>query len=153
MSLSEGQKAPDFSLPDENGNTVSLAKLKGQKVVLFFYPKANTPGCTQESCDFSDRFEKFKKANTVVLGISKDSVEKQAKFKDKYDMGITLLSDADGTTCEDYGVWKQKSMFGKKYMGIERATFFIDEDGIIKKTWPKVKVAGHADDVYEAITA
>ena len=152
MSLTQGQKAPEFSMPDQDGNIVSLSDLKGKKVVLFFYPKANTPGCTKESCSFSDNIKKFEAANTAVFGVSKDTITKQANFKNKYDMNIPLLSDAEATTCEDYGVWKQKSMFGKKYMGIERSTFLIDEDGNIEKIWNKVKVDGHTDDVYNAIT-
>lgn len=146
-ALKEGDKAPDFSLPADGGKTVSLADYKGKKLVLYFYPKDNTPGCTQESCDFRDNLTAFDKGGVAVLGISKDSVEKHDKFKEKHGLNFPLLSDEKGTMCEDYGVWTEKNMYGKKFMGIERSTFLIDETGIIRRIWRKVKVKDHAAEV------
>lgn len=145
--LKEGDKAPSFSLPSDNGETISLKDLKGKTVVLYFYPKDMTPGCTQEACDFRDAQAKFKKSNAVVLGVSKDSVERHVKFQEKYDLNFPLLSDEDGSVCEAYGVWKQKSLYGKKFMGIERTTFIIGPTGKIEKIYPKVKVKGHAEEI------
>ena len=148
-TLNEGDRAPDFNLPGTAGD-VSLAKLKGKNVVLYFYPKDDTPGCTLEGKDFSSIKEKFADANTVILGISKDSVDSHDKFCAKHDIGIPLISDEDGATTEAYGVWVEKNMYGKKYMGIERTTFLIDGNGKIAKIWKKVKVEGHANDVLNA---
>ena len=145
--LKEGDKAPSFSLPSQNGEIISLKDLKGKTVILYFYPKDMTPGCTQEACDFRDAQAKFKKSNAVVLGVSKDSVERHVKFQEKYDLNFPLLSDEDGSVCEAYGVWKQKSLYGKKFMGIERATFIIGPTGKIEKIYPKVKVKGHAEEI------
>lgn len=148
--LTQGSAAPDFTLPSDGGGEISLSQLKGKQVVLYFYPKDDTSGCTQESKDFAATKAEFDGENTVILGISKDSVQSHDKFKAKLGLPFALLSDADGTVCETYGVWKQKSMFGKKYMGIERTTFLIGEDGRIRHVWPKVKVEGHVKEVLKA---
>jgi len=149
--LKEGDLAPAISLDTDSGQPFELSSLKGKNVVLYFYPKADTPGCTKESCEFRDTSQKFSKANTVIVGISPDPSKAQAKFKDKFDLPFTLLADAEHKTAEDYGVWKEKSMYGKKYMGVERTTFVIDPDGVIKKIFAKVKVDGHAEEVLASI--
>ena len=149
--LSAGDKAPDFTLPADTGNEISLSALKGKKVVLYFYPKDDTPGCTKEACDFRDNLAAFNKLGAQVIGISKDSPAKHDKFKAKFALNFPLASDEEGTVCESYGVWTEKSMYGRKYMGIERATFLIGEDGKILKTWRNVKVPGHVDEIAEAI--
>lgn len=149
--IETGQTAPAFSLPADGDTTISLADYKGQKVVLYFYPKDDTPGCTKESCGFNDAIPDFKNMNTAVIGVSKCSVAKHDKFKAKYGLTFPLVSDEDGSLCEDYGVFKQKSMYGKTFMGIERSTFLIDEDGKIAALWRKVKVPGHVDAVRTAI--
>ncbi|SFI62326.1 thioredoxin-dependent thiol peroxidase [Celeribacter neptunius] len=151
--LEIGTPAPDFTLPRDGGETVTLSDLRGQKVVLYFYPKDNTPGCTTEALDFTALKDEFAAAGVAVFGISKDSVKKHENFCAKHDLGIPLLSDAEGTVCEDYGVWQEKKNYGKTYMGIVRATFLIAEDGTIAQVWPKVKVAGHAAEVLEAAKA
>lgn len=143
--------APDFTLPRDGGTDVTLSDLRGKKVVLFFYPKDDTPGCTKESIGFSADLEAFKAAGAEVYGISKDTVAKHDKFVAKHDLTTPLLSDAEGTTCEDYGVWKEKSMYGKKFWGIERSTFLIDENGTIARVWAKVKVPGHVEEVLDAV--
>jgi peroxiredoxin Q/BCP len=145
--LKPGDKAPDFKLKSDSGETFSLKDFKGKKVVLYFYPKDMTSGCTAEACDFRDNTKKIEKKNTVVIGISADSVESHKKFKDKYKLPFTLLSDESKKTLQDYGVWKEKSMYGKKYMGIVRTTFLIDEKGKISKIWDKVNVNGHVADI------
>lgn len=147
--LSVGQSAPPFSLANENGETISSTSLLGKRVVLYFYPKDDTPGCTQESCDFRDSFSRVQAQGAIVLGVSKDSVASHVKFKQKYSLPFSLLSDEDGRTCEAYGVWKEKSMYGRKYMGIERTTFIIGSDGKIAKIYPKVSVTGHVDQVLQ----
>ena len=149
--LHEGDPAPPVSLDTDSGQPFELSSLRGQNVVLYFYPKADTPGCTKESCDFRDHNKKFSKANTVIVGISPDASKAQAKFKDKFDLPFTLLADKEHKTAEDYGVWVEKSMYGRKYMGIERTTFLIDPKGVIKKIFPKVKVEGHAAEVLQYI--
>jgi len=149
--LKIGDAAPDFTLPGDDGKDISLKSFKGQKVVLYFYPKDDTPGCTKEACAFRDSLSQFNKLNAHVIGLSKDSVAKHEKFKTKYDLNFPLASDENGEVCENYGVWVEKSMYGKKYMGIERATFLIDENGKIEQIWRKVKVPGHAEDVQKAI--
>jgi peroxiredoxin Q/BCP len=149
--LKVGDKAPLFTLLDKNNEKISLKDFKGKKVVLYFYPKDMTSGCTQEACDFRDAFPAFNKLKTVVLGISIDSVTSHNKFADKYDLPFTLLSDENKEVVEKYGVWKEKSMYGRKYMGIERTTFLIDEEGKIKNIFPKVKVAGHVEEVIKAL--
>jgi peroxiredoxin Q/BCP len=146
-----GDKAPTFTLLDKNYQNVSLKDFKGKKVVLYFYPKDMTSGCTQEACDFRDAFPAFNKLKAVVLGISADSAASHNKFADKYELPFTLLSDENKEVVEKYGVWKEKSMYGKKYMGIERTTFLIDGKGIIKNIFPKVKVAGHVEEVMKAL--
>ena len=151
--LSIGDPAPTFDLPRDGGGSVSLADLKGKAVVLYFYPKDDTPGCTKEAIAFTEQAEDFAAANTVILGISKDTVAKHEKFIAKHDLGVILVSDAEAETCEAYGTWVEKSMYGKTYMGIERATFLIDQDGKIAQIWRKVKVPGHSDAVLEAAKA
>lgn len=149
--LSVGQKAPAFSLMNEAGEKVSLKSIAGKKVVLYFYPKDDTPGCTQESCDFRDNFARLKKTGVVVLGVSKDSEASHQKFKTKYNLPFSLLSDTEGKMCEAYGVWQEKNNYGKKYMGIVRTTFLLDEAGKITKIYPKVSVKGHVDEVLKDI--
>ena len=149
----EGKKAPAFSLPADDGSTVSLKSLAGKKVVLFFYPKDDTPGCTTESIAFSALKKKFEAANTLVFGISKDSIEKHCKFRDKHNLTVRLLSDEEGKMLEAYGVWAEKSLYGRKFMGINRTTFLLDEKGVVRKVWPKVKVNGHTEEVLEAAKA
>lgn len=144
-----GDKAPDFNLPADSGAAISLKSLKGKNVVLYFYPKDDTPGCTVEAKDFRDHLKDFEKSDTVILGASKDSVESHDKFKKKFCLPFALLSDT-GSLCDDYGVWKEKSMYGKTYMGIERTTFLIDKTGVIRRVWNKVKVDGHVKEVLEA---
>jgi peroxiredoxin Q/BCP len=145
-----GDNAPDFKLIATNGDEVSLSDLKGQKVVLYFYPKDNTPGCTKEACDIRDNFSEVKKY-AIVYGISADDNKSHQKFAQKYNLPFQLLSDPDKQVLEKYGVWVQKSMFGKKYMGIQRATFLIDEEGKIKKVWPKVNVVKHIQEILNEI--
>jgi peroxiredoxin Q/BCP len=151
--LAIGDKSPAFDLPTDNQGKVSLADLKGKKVVLYFYPKDNTPGCTQESKDFRDAIKEFEACNTVVLGISKDSVASHEKFKTKLDLPFPLLSDEGQEITEAFGCWKEKNMYGKKFMGIERSTFLIDGEGVLRQIWRKVKVNGHVDEVLEAAKA
>ena len=148
--LEEGSKAPDFTLPTDTDGEITLSKLKGQKVVLYFYPKDNTPGCTTQACEFTEQLPNFEKVDATVIGISKDRVASHDKFKEKKDLKIILASDENSDVCERYNAWQEKNMYGKKYMGIVRSTFLIDEDGIIQKIWPKVKVKGHVDEVLEA---
>jgi thioredoxin-dependent peroxiredoxin len=148
--LAEGSKAPAFKLPRDGGTSVSLADFKGRKLVIFFYPKADTSGCTQESIDFSMLRAEFSKAGTDILGVSADPVAAQEKFKKKHDLGMALLSDETHTMLEAYGVWGKKSMYGRTYMGIVRSTFLLSPDGRIARIWPKVKVAGHAAEVLAA---
>ena len=145
--LKEGDKAPDIKLESDTGEPFRLSSMKGKKVVLYFYPRADTPGCTVEACEFRDLTKKFAKKDAVIVGISPDAVKSQAKFKDKFDLPFTLLCDVDKEAAEAYGVWKEKNMYGKKVMGIERTTFVIGEDGRILKIFPKVKAQGHAEQV------
>lgn len=149
--LKEGDKAPAFSLTSDKGETVSLKDFKGKTVVLYFYPKDMTPGCTQEACDFRDSLGSFTRKKAVILGVSRDSVERHQKFKEKYELNFALLSDVDGEVCKAYGVWKEKSLYGRKFMGIERSTFVIGPQGKVEKIFPKVKVKGHSDALLEAI--
>lgn len=149
--LNTGDQAPDFTLPTDGNGKVSLSDYKGQKLVLYFYPKDNTPGCTTESCNFRDHKKSFEGLNAQIIGISKDSVKKHDNFKAKHDLNFPLASDENSDVCERYGVWKEKSMYGKKFWGIERSTFLIDEHGKIEKIWRKVKVAGHAEEVKTAL--
>ncbi|MET4103665.1 peroxiredoxin Q/BCP [Roseovarius sp. MBR-78] len=145
--------APDFTLPRDGGDSVTLSALRPGAVVLFFYPRDDTSGCTKESIAFSGLAAEFEAAGVTVMGISKDSVASHEKFRDKHALAVPLLSDAEGTVCEDYGVWKEKSMYGKKFMGIERSTFLIDGEGRIARVWRKVKVPGHAEEVLAAARA
>lgn len=149
--LRTGDKAPDFKLKTDAGKTVSLKDFKGKKVILYFYPKDMTSGCTLEACDFRDNIKTFTKKNSVILGVSADSIDSHKKFKDKYKLPFTLLSDETKEMINDYGVWKEKSMYGKKYMGIERTTFVIDEKGKIEKIFNKVSVNGHIEELLETI--
>jgi thioredoxin-dependent peroxiredoxin len=146
-----GQKAPDFTLLNDLGEKVKLSDFKGKKVVLYFYPKDDTPGCTKEACAFRDGIDEIKKQGAVVIGVSADSVDSHKKFKNKFDLNFPLLADTDKKMVEAYGVWKKKSMYGKTYMGIERTTFIINEQGKISHVFPKVKVDQHYDDVLQAL--
>lgn len=148
-----GQKAPEFKMQTDGGGEVSLKALKGKKVVLYFYPKDDTPGCTTEACGFRDSLPDFSKVDAEIVGVSKDTVAKHDKFKAKHELNFILGSDEDGSVCEAYGTWVEKSMYGRKYMGIERATFLIDEKGVIQNVWRKVKVKGHVDAVLAAAQA
>ena len=148
-----GQHAPNFEMETDTGDQVSLKELKGNPVVLYFYPKDDTPGCTKEAIAFTAALRKFEKAGAAVIGVSKDSCAKHAKFREKYDLGHALAADEDGAVCGAYGVWVEKLNYGRKYMGIQRATFLIDGGGVVRKVWPKVRVDGHAEDVLEAVKA
>jgi len=150
MTLAAGSAAPDFTLPTDGGGSVTLSALKGQQVIIYFYPKDDTTGCTAEACSFRDAEASFRGAKTKVIGISKDSVARHDKFKKKYELPFSLASDEHGHVCEDYGVWKEKSMYGRTYMGIERTTFLVGADGVIKRVWNKVKVNGHVAEVLKA---
>ena len=151
--LSEGDPVPDVKLEGMNGQPISPTDFKGQKLVIYFYPKDDTSGCTREAQDFTALAPEFEKAGTWILGVSKDDAVKHRKFIDKYGLRIPLASDPDGSVCEAFGTWIQKSMYGRKYMGIERATFLIDQDGAIQRIWRNVKVPGHAQEVLEAAQA
>ena len=153
MSVTEGRKAPAFTLPTDGDGTISLKDLKGRPVVLYFYPKDDTPGCTKEACGFRDARPDFGKVDAAVIGVSKDSVARHDRFKAKYELPFTLASDTDGAVCETYGTWVEKSLYGRKYMGIDRATFLIDGAGVVRRIWRKVKVPGHVDEVLEAVRA
>ena len=144
-------KAKNFSLPASNGNVVSLEDFKGKNIIVYFYPKDNTPGCTTEACSFRDSFEEFQSSETIILGISKDSIKKHNGFIEKHNLPFLLLSDEDGKVCEDYGVWQLKKMMGKEYMGIVRSTFLIDKDENLVKEWKAVKVNGHIEEVLEFV--
>jgi len=149
--LKVGTRAPAFSLPNEQGRVVKLSELQGKKVVLFFYPKDDTPGCTKEACSFRDGLQTIRKKGAVVLGVSADSVASHQKFSQKFDFNFPLLSDESKTMIQAYGVWKEKSMYGRKYMGIERTTVLIAKNGVISHVFPKVKVEGHYEEVLEAL--
>ena len=151
--IEPGQKAPAFSLTDQHGQMHRLSDYAGRPVVLYFYPKDDTPGCTTEACGFRDSMPDFAKVDAAIIGISKDSVARHDKFKSKYDLPFTLAADEDGKICEAYGTWIEKSLYGRRYMGIDRATFLIDEKGILRGEWRKVKVKGHVDEVLEAARA
>ena len=140
----EGEKAPSFTLLGDDGNDVSLSDYKGKKVILYFYPRDGTPGCTTEAKEFRDNVKEFEKENAVILGVSKDSIKSHRKFKEKHALPFTLLSDPEGKVLDLYGVWKKKSLYGRTFMGTERTTFLIDESGIIEKAYRKVKAKGHA---------
>lgn len=151
--LKSGDEVPAFSHPTDGGGKLSLKDLKRKKAVLYFYPKDMTPGCTTEAEDFRDRAKEFAKSGAVIVGISKDSAARHDKFKEKYRLPFILLSDEGGDLCERFGVWQEKSLYGRKFMGIVRSTFLIDEKGIVRQVWPKVKVKGHADEVLAALKA
>lgn len=150
-SVNVGVKAPEFKLPSTVGREISLKSCKGKNVVLYFYPKDDTTGCTKEAIAFTELKKKFDKNNTIIFGLSKDDIKTHEKFIAKYDLKIDLLSDVDGSTCEAYGVWVEKNMYGRKYMGIERSTFLIDATGRVEKVWRKVKVSGHVEEVLESV--
>jgi len=149
--IEAGTNAPAFSVPDQYGNNHQLSDYKGKWVVLYFYPKDMTPGCTVEACNFRDDFPAFENLDAVILGVSKDDVVRHKKFAVKYDLPFTLLSDEDGSVCESYGVWKEKSLYGKTFMGINRSTFLIDPDGNIARVYSKVKVKEHAAELLLAL--
>jgi peroxiredoxin Q/BCP len=152
-ALKPGDPAPPFELPTAGGGTVSLASLKGKRVVVYFYPKDDTPGCTQEALNFTEAAKAFAAAKTVVVGISRDSVAKHDKFAAKHGLSVVLASDEDGKVCNRYGVWVEKTLYGRTFMGIERATFLIDSKGVITRVWRKVRVPGHVEDVLEEVNA
>ena len=151
--LNEGDKAPDFTVKDQDGKNVKLSNYKGKKVVLYFYPRDMTPGCTKQACSLRDGFSKLKKNNIEVLGVSTDDEAKHQKFIEKYELPFTLLADTEQKVSEKYGVWVEKNMYGKKYMGIKRTTYLIDENGKIVKILKKVNVSDHADEVLKAFDA
>ena len=151
MALEVGDRAPAFKLKNQDGEIISLSDLKGKPVVLYFYPKDDTSGCTKEACNFRDEFPKFGKLNAEIIGISADSVDSHKKFADKHKIPFNLLADEKKEIVEKYGVWKEKNMYGRKYMGIERTTFIIDANGKISKIFPKVKVDGHNQEVMDAL--
>jgi peroxiredoxin Q/BCP len=146
-----GQPAPDFTLSDQHGRPVTLSKLRGKPVVLYFYPKDDTPGCTKEACAFRDARDAYEAAGATVIGISPDTPGSHQKFAEKYQLPFTLVADPEKRTCQDYGVWKEKNMYGKKSMGVERTTFLIDGAGIVRKVFPRVKVDGHSMQVLDAL--
>jgi len=153
MNVEVGSKAPDFTLPTDGGGSVTLSQLQGKKVVLYFYPKDDTSGCTAEACGFRDSFPDYTGADAVVIGISKDTVTSHDKFKKKHNLPFILASDAASNVCEKYGTWVEKSMYGRKYMGIERCTFLLDQEGVVRDVWHKVKVPGHVAAVLKAARA
>lgn len=146
-----GELAPEFTLPDKQGNLISLKDFAGKKIILYFYPKDSTPGCTKEACDFRDKNGDFTNANSVIIGISKDSEKSHEKFISKFELPFILLSDNEGVVCEAYGVWTLKKNYGKEYMGISRTTYIIDEKGFVEKVYANVKVSGHVEEVLEYI--
>ena len=149
--IAVGDPAPDFRLSADDGRSYALKELRGKKVVLYFYPKDDTPGCTKEACSFRDNLGRVTSKGAIVLGMSRDDVKSHAKFREKYHLNFPLLADVDGHVTEAYGVWKEKNLYGRRYMGIERTTFLIDKDGRIARVWPKVKVEGHTDEVLAAL--
>ncbi len=153
QSLKPGDPAPGFDLPADGGGRLSLESLRGRSVVLYFYPKDDTPGCTKEAIGFSEKLADFAAAGAAVVGASRDSAARHDKFVAKHGLRVRLVSDAEGSLCEEYGVWVEKSMYGRTYMGVERATFLIDGAGVVRQTWRKVKVPGHVDAVLEAARA
>ena len=153
MSVTIGDKAPDFTMPTDGGGSVTLSALKGKPVVLYFYPKDDTSGCTAEACGFRDSFPDYGKTGATVIGVSRDSVASHNKFKKKHELPFILASDETGEVTERYGVWVEKSMYGRKYMGIDRSTFLIDKDGTVRNVWHKVKVPGHVAEVLKAVQA
>jgi peroxiredoxin Q/BCP len=150
--IESGQTAPDFTLPDQDGNEVTLSALRGSPVVLYFYPKADTPGCTTQACGVRDHLPDYSSAGATVLGVSPDPVKAVKKFHDKFDLGFELLADADHAVCDSYGVWVEKSMYGRTYWGAQRATFIIDADGVVAHVIPKVTPKTHDDEVLKALS-
>jgi len=150
--MQTGDTFPDFTLPRDGGSTISLADFKGQKLVIYFYPKDDTPGCTLEGIEFTAALPEFTAAGAAVVGISRDSVQKHDKFVAKYNLGMPLLADEDGTLSDSLGIWVKKSNFGRAYMGLERTTYLLDEAGVIRQIWPKVRVKGHVAKVLAAVT-
>ena len=153
MTIEAGDKAPEFTMATDGGGKLSLKSLRGRKVVLYFYPRDDTPGCTTEACGFRDSLPDFSKVDAEIVGVSRDGVAKHDKFKAKYDLPFALAADEDGAVCEAYGVWVEKNMYGKKSMGIQRSTFLIDEKGVVRNVWRKVKVKGHVEEVLAAAQA
>lgn len=153
MSVEIGSPAPDFTLPADGGASVTLSAFRGRPVILYFYPKDDTSGCTKEACGFRDLFPDFSSADAVVIGVSKDGVKSHDKFKEKYQLPFPLVADEDTTLAQAYGVWVEKSMYGRKYMGMDRATFLIDQEGVVRQVWRKVKVTGHVEAVLKALKA
>lgn len=151
MAIEPGALAPDFELQDSTGQNRRLSEFRGRKVVLYFYPKDDTPGCTKEACSFRDNLERIANLGAVVVGVSPDRVESHGRFAAKYGLSFPLLADSDARVAQAYGVWVKKSMYGREYMGIERTTFVIDEGGVVRRVFPKVKVAGHVDEVVRAL--
>jgi thioredoxin-dependent peroxiredoxin len=151
MSVEAGTPAPDFTLPTDGAGSLTLSALRGKPVILYFYPKDDTSGCTKEACAFRDLQPDFSAADAVVIGVSKDGVASHNKFKAKYELNFPLIADEDTTLAQAYGVWVEKSMYGRKYMGMDRATFLIDKDGVVRQAWRKVKVTGHAEAVLKAL--
>ena len=151
MSLAVGDKAPDFTIATDGGGTFCLSEMMGHNVIIYFYPKDDTPGCTKEACEFRDSLPDFSKSSSKIIGISKDTVVKHDKFKSKYELPFTLGADLEGAVCEAYGTWVEKSMYGRQYMGIERATFLVDKEGVVQGIWRKVKVKGHVEEVLAAV--
>ncbi|MDF0601409.1 peroxiredoxin [Psychromarinibacter sp. C21-152] len=151
--IETGAPAPDFTLPRDGGDTITLSDLRGKKVVLYFYPKDDTSACTREALDFSEALATFEAAGARVLGVSRDTVRRHDNFRDKHGLDVPLLSDAEDEVCEDYGVWVEKKMYGRSFMGIERSTFLIDADGLVQRIWRKVKVPGHVAEVLSAVKA
>ncbi len=153
MSVNPGDRAPDFTLPTDGGGSVTLSKLRGKPTVLYFYPKDDTSGCTAEACGFRDSFPDYGRTGAVVIGVSRDSVASHDKFKKKHQLPFILASDEQGEVTERYGVWVEKSMYGRKYMGIDRSTFLVDKAGVVRNVWRKVKVGGHVAEVLKAVQA
>ena len=153
MTLDVGDPAPDFTMPTDGGGRLTLSRLEGNNVILYFYPKDDTTGCTKEACGFRDALPHFAKANAVVIGVSRDSVASHDRFKARHDLPFALVSDEDGTVCQAYGTWVKKSMYGRTYMGVERATFLVDKQGKLRGIWRRVKVPGHVEEVLAAAKA
>jgi thioredoxin-dependent peroxiredoxin len=153
MAIDVGDKVPDITMPTDGGGKLSLAGLKGKKVVVYFYPKDDTPGCTTEACGFRDALPDFSGVDAIIVGVSKDSPGSHDKFKKKFGLNFVLSTDADGSVCNAFGTWVEKSMYGRKYMGIDRATFLVDKEGVVRNIWRKVKVNGHVDEVLAAAKA
>lgn len=153
MTLKVGDPAPDFTKPIDGGGSITLSRLMGKNVIIYFYPKDDTPGCTKEACGFRDALPDFGRASAVVIGISRDSVASHDRFKAKHSLPFALVSDGDGAVCRAYGAWVQKSMYGRTYMGVDRSTFLVDKQGKIRGIWRKVKVPGHVEEVLAAVSA